>query len=462
MTDNPNANTEDMREDMPSGTPGRAPGVRRLNRLPLIIGVSIALILLGLMTLALMNRTAIREGTDVASEESRQSAGDDASALTSGQPDGIISAEPVDLGPSFAETVETSDPVTPSAVRPVATPTASPTTEVDRRARLASRIAEYEDERLMQQMQLEDRLETDALNSNTRLALPGLDGAQNPRNGQGPTTNAQAVATAGVAFPGLPGTQPAPQGAPTAAPQGTGQPLTAGEALAAIQGSRTAETVEASNEAAKAAFLDGAKRLDTSDYLQRSVQKPLSPYELKQGSVIPGVLVTGINSDLPGRIIGQVSRNVYDSTTGQYLLIPQGTKIFGRYDNDVAFGQQRVLVAWTRLVFPNGSAINIEGMAGTDQAGAGGFKDRVNNHWGRTLQAALLISVIGAGVENLTDSGDSDDVADAIRDSFGDTFSSVATRSVERSLSVQPTLEIRPGYRFLIFVDKDMVLKPYG
>lgn len=458
MTDNPNANTEDMGEDMPSVAPGRAPGVRRLNRLPLIIGVSIALILLGLMTLALMNRTAIREGIDVASEESRRIAGDDASALTSGQPDGIISAEPIDLGPSFAETVESSDAATPSAVRPTATPTASPTIEDDRRARLASRIAEYEDERLMQQMQLEDRLETDALNSNTRLALPGLDGAQNPRNGQGPTTNAQAVATAGVAFPGLPG----PQATPTASPQGTGQPLTAGEALAAIQGSRTAETGEASNEAAKAAFLEGAGRLDTSDYLQRSVQKPLSPYELKQGSVIPGVLVTGINSDLPGRIIGQVSRNVYDSTTGQYLLLPQGTKIFGRYDNDVAFGQQRVLVAWTRLVFPNGSSINIERMAGTDQAGAGGFTDRVNNHWGRTLSSALLISVIGAGVENLTDSGDSDDVADAIRDSFGDTFSSVATRSVERSLSVQPTLEIRPGYRFLIVVDKDMVLKPYG
>ncbi|WP_229884500.1 TrbI/VirB10 family protein [Roseobacter sp. MH60115] len=458
MTGNPNPNTEDMGEDMPSDAPGRTPGVRRLNRLPLIIGCSIALLLLGLMTLALMNRTAIREGTDVASEESRQSAGDDASALTSGQPDGIISAEPVDLGPSYAETVETSDPATPSAARPATAPAASPTPEDDRPARLASRIAEYEDERLMQQMQLEDRLETDALNSNTRLALPGLDGAQNPRNGQGSTTNAQAVATAGVAFPGLPG----PQATPTASPQGTGQPLTAGEALTAIQGSRTAETGEASNEAAKAAFLEGAGRLDTSDYLQRSVQKPLSPYELKQGSVIPGVMITGINSDLPGRIIGQVSRNVYDSTTGQYLLIPQGTKIFGRYDNDVAFGQQRVLVAWTRLVFPNGSSINIEGMAGTDQAGAGGFTDRVNNHWGRTLSSALLISVIGAGVENLTDSGDSDDVADAIRDSFGDTFSSVATRSVERSLSVQPTLEIRPGYRFLIVVDKDMVLKPYG
>jgi type IV secretion system protein TrbI len=165
---------------------------------------------------------------------------------------------------------------------------------------------------------------------------------------------------------------------------------------------------------------------------------------------------------LPGRIIGQVSRNVYDSATGQYLLIPQGTKIFGRYDSDVSFGQQRVLVAWTRLVFPNGSAINIEGMAGTDQAGAGGFNDRVNNHWGRTIKSALLISVMGAGIENLTASKNSDDVAEAIRSSFGDTFSAVAKKSVERNLAVQPTLEIRPGYRFLIVVDKDMILKPYG
>jgi type IV secretion system protein TrbI len=240
------------------------------------------------------------------------------------------------------------------------------------------------------------------------------------------------------------------------------QPMTAGEALAAIKSNGVAVTDDPNGQGKKAAFLESAGALDTTDYLERVVQEPLSPYELKQGSVIPGILVTGINSDLPGRIIGQVSRNVYDSATGQYLLIPQGTKIFGRYDSDVSFGQQRVLVAWTRLVFPNGSAINIEGMAGTDQAGAGGFNDRVNKHWGRTIKSALLISVMGAGIENLTASKNSDDVADAIRSSFGDTFSTVAKKSVERNLAVQPTLEIRPGYRFLIVVDKDMILKPYG
>lgn len=458
MISDPTTKTEDMEEDVPFVSPGRTPGVRRLNRLPLIIGGSVVLLLLVLMTVALVNRTAIREATEAADDESRQSAGDAASVLTSGQPDGIISPEPVNPEPSYADTAASDDPASPTT----ATPAPSATPAVDRNARLASRIAEYEDERMMQEMQLQDRLKTDALNSNTRLALPGLDGQQEQSNHPGATTRSQTVATAGVAFPGLLSTQVAPQVAPAAPAPGTGQPLTASEALAAIRGANAGANGDPNKQSAKVAFLENAGKLDTSDYLERTVQKPLSPYELKQGSVIPGVLVTGINSDLPGRIIGQVSRNVYDSTTGQYLLIPQGTKIFGRYDSDVSFGQQRVLVAWTRLVFPNGTSINIEGMAGSDQAGAGGFTDRVNNHWGRTLSGALLISVIGAGVENLTDSGDSDSVADAIRDSFGDTFSSVAGRSVERSLAVQPTLEIRPGYRFLIVVDKDMVLKPYG
>src|SRR5690606_38200477 len=121
--------------------------------------------------------------------------------------------------------------------------------------------------------------------------------------------------------------------------------------------------------------------------------------ELKRGSVIPASLITGINSDLPGRIIAQVSQNVFDSATGHNLLIPQGAKLFGRYDSNISFGQRRVLVVWTDIVFPDGSTLQIAGMAGADAAGFSGFTDKVNNHYVRTFGSAVLVALIGAGTE---------------------------------------------------------------
>ena len=146
----------------------------------------------------------------------------------------------------------------------------------------------------------------------------------------------------------------------------------------------------------------------------------ISPFELKRGSVIPATLVTGINSDLPGRITAQVSQNVYDSATGHQLLIPQGAKLFGRYDSDVSFGQSRVLVVWTDIIFPNGSTLQIGGMAGTDSAGYGGFKDKVDNHYLRTFGSAILVALIGTGTDLLQPQdrsgiGATDSAADAAR-----------------------------------------------
>jgi type IV secretion system protein TrbI len=442
-------------------TTRRPQGVRRLNRLPIFLGGGALTALLLLMTVAIVNRTSLRSGTGADDDKARHSATDSASALINGQPDGVITAQPPDLGTNFNETVPPSRAArAPTPERAGKPPLDGP--EDDRALRMATRIAEYEDERALENRRLRDRMETDALNANTSLALAGLDRKGGSSFAGPDAEDVQPVAATTMALPGLAASVQARSAAQVGVAVAGAQPMTAGEALAAIKSNGVTVTDDPNGQGKKAAFLESAGALDTTDYLERVVQEPLSPYELKQGSVIPGILVTGINSDLPGRIIGQVSRNVYDSATGQYLLIPQGTKIFGRYDSDVSFGQQRVLVAWTRLVFPNGSAINIEGMAGTDQAGAGGFNDRVNNHWGRTIKSALLISVMGAGIENLTASKNSDDVAEAIRSSFGDTFSAVAKKSVERNLAVQPTLEIRPGYRFLIVVDKDMILKPYG
>ena len=134
-------------------------------------------------------------------------------------------------------------------------------------------------------------------------------------------------------------------------------------------------------------------------YLPNQVVAPRSYYELKRGSVIPATLITGINSDLPGRITAQVSQNVYDSATGYRLLIPQGTKLMGRYDSKISFGQSRVLVIWTDIIFPNGSTLQIGGMAGTDAEGYGGFTDQVDNHYFKTFGSAILLAIIGTGMD---------------------------------------------------------------
>ncbi|APO69861.1 conjugal transfer protein TrbI 1 (plasmid) [Rhizobium gallicum] len=196
-------------------------------------------------------------------------------------------------------------------------------------------------------------------------------------------------------------------------------------------------------------------------YLPNRVVPQQSFYELKRGSVIPAALITGINSDLPGRITAQVSQNVYDSATGHLLLIPQGARLFGRYDSKVSFGQSRVLVVWTDLIFPNGSTLQIGGMAGTDAQGYGGFNDKVNNHYWRTFGSAALIALIGTGIDASMPQSSTlatqETASDAARRNFAESLGRVAEQTISRNLNVQPTLEIRPGYKFNVLVDQDIV-----
>jgi len=196
-------------------------------------------------------------------------------------------------------------------------------------------------------------------------------------------------------------------------------------------------------------------------YLPNRVVPRQSLYELKRGSVIPATLITGINSDLPGRISAQVSQNVYDSATGHRLLIPQGAKLFGRYDSKVSFGQNRVLVVWTDLVLPNGSTLQIGGMAGTDARGYGGFRDKVDRKWLQTFGSAVLIALIGTGIDMAVPQSSTlatqDTASDAVRRNFAESFGRTAEQTIQRNMNVQPTLEIRPGYKFNVLVDQDMV-----
>lgn len=204
-------------------------------------------------------------------------------------------------------------------------------------------------------------------------------------------------------------------------------------------------------------------------HLNSRLENPNSRYELRAGSVIPGVMISGISSELPGQIIGQVSQNVYDTATGKYLLIPQGTKIFGLYSSEVSFGQSSVLVAWQRLTFPDGKALDIGSMPGADSAGFAGFRDQINNHYLRIYGSALLMSGIVGGISYSQNSNQSNQygfspptAGSVLSQALGQQLGEVTSQLVAKNLNVAPTLNIRPGYRFNIIVVKDLTFrKPY-
>jgi len=204
---------------------------------------------------------------------------------------------------------------------------------------------------------------------------------------------------------------------------------------------------------------------EQSPYLLAALQGPISKYEIKAGTIIPSLLITGLNSDLPGQITAQVRENVYDTATGRYLLIPQGTRLVGEYDSKVAYGQDRALIIWSRLIMPNGHSINLEGMPGVDMSGYAGLSDSVNNHYGKLLTGVILGSVIGAGAQVAT--GGQGTAFNA--PSFSQLAVSGAAQNInqagqqitQRNLNLQPTIEIRPGLKLNVFVTRDMILKPY-
>jgi type IV secretion system protein VirB10 len=199
--------------------------------------------------------------------------------------------------------------------------------------------------------------------------------------------------------------------------------------------------------------------------LDSQVQAPRSPYELRAGFVLPAILISGINSDLPGQVIGQVSQDVLDTATGKWTLIPQGSRLVGQYSSDIAYGQARVLIAWQRIIFPDGKALDIGAMPGADSAGYAGFHDKVNNHYFRLFGSALLMSGVTAGIalsqpESLY--GNRQTARSAMSEALGQQLGHVTAQMIARNMGISPTLEIRPGYRFNVVVTKDLTFsKPY-
>lgn len=208
----------------------------------------------------------------------------------------------------------------------------------------------------------------------------------------------------------------------------------------------------------KLAFVNGP--LDRRTTAPDRLARPVSPYVVQAGTVIPAALITGMRSDLPGEITAQVTENVFDTPTGQTLLIPQGARLIGMYDSQVSFGQSRVLLVWTRLILPNGSSIVLERQPGADAAGDAGLEDGVDNHWGSLFKAALLSTILAIGTELGSNQNESD-IARALRRGTGDTANQAGQQIVRRNLNVQPTLTVRPGFLVRVLVNRDLVLEPY-
>lgn len=240
-------------------------------------------------------------------------------------------------------------------------------------------------------------------------------------------------------------------------------PPAAGSAREAPPDTGSSDDASAQNgQDRKLAFVNGL--VDRRTTSPDRVTKPASRSVLQAGSVIPAALVTGIRSDLPGQVMAHVTEAVFDTLSGQTLLVPQGTRLMGIYDSRVTHGQSRVLLVWTRLIMPNGRSIVLERLQGADSGGYAGLEDEVDQHWGELSKAALLSTVLGVGAE-LGAGADADNgnsaIIQALRRGAGNSLNQTGQQVVRRNLNIQPTLTIRPGFPVRVMVTRDLVLEPY-
>jgi type IV secretion system protein VirB10 len=252
-------------------------------------------------------------------------------------------------------------------------------------------------------------------------------------------------------------TDRSPPTAPPAADEsrGTPAPMTSNATGAATDDPNLQER--------KNRFLDSEGALATTDSLAATIEHPRSPYEIQAGTIVPAVLLTAMNSDLPGPVVAQVRENVYDTVTGNYLLIPQGARLLANYDSMVMWGQERVLVCWNRLLFPNGDSIDLHCMPAADLEGRAGLTDQVDEHWTRLITGAAVSSLLAATAQGVAGSttGVSPTVPQLWANGGAQAVNQTGQQIVRRDLVVQPTITVRPGFSVNVIVNKDMVVPPY-
>ena len=230
-------------------------------------------------------------------------------------------------------------------------------------------------------------------------------------------------------------------------------------AAAPTAGSNNAESPSDSGQARKIEFLNATG--STNVFNPHPLEMPVSPDQVLAGAVIAASLVTAINSDLPGFVIAQVSENVFDTVTGRRLLIPQGTKLIGKYDSVVSYGQRRALLVWYRMILPNGSSIMLDNLPATDAAGYAGLEDEVDFHTWQLIKGAALSTLLSIGSETGASTSASRDALSAAREAVQQNASRIGQQLTERNLDVQPTITIRAGWPLRVIVHKDFILKEY-
>lgn len=430
----------------PPDTSGRSPGVRRLNNLPIYI---VGGIVLGFaLIIALVAATKGDQGLE-AGQESTDNAKSQANSILSEVPEGGLITPSAPSMPELS-TEYASAPVM-MASTPVEVTEAPPMEDSDlatiRQEKAAAFLAA-----------LRAPMPVESSGNSSGMAVGALGGGS-PQSREEMLARIRQAQNMAANAGNMNGVEAA-----------YNQRLAQAGGLAQVNGT-VSDAGGGSLSTPPSPSMEQSSGINTNSNswrLNSQVEAP-NTYMLRTGAVLPATSITGINSDLPGMVQAQISQNVYDTATGRYILIPQGSRLVGSYNSGVQFGQRRLFVAWNRIIFPDGKAIDIGSMPGASGAGYSGFHDKVNNHYARIWGNALMLSLVTAAITystdaNSSDNGDGDDttVSGSLSQALGQTFGQVVTQSINRNMNISPTLEIRPGYRFNVIVTQDIDFsKPY-
>lgn len=425
-------------------------GVRRVNNLPLYIVIASIAVFLLIMVMVAVNRAAAQRRPAPAGNEKVGSSSAFAQEIAGVQQDGII---------------QPAAPAPPADPPPLAIDIARPPNlDVPPRPPPGSGVAAPVDEDAQRVHMLKLQQLEEAIKSRTTVRIAAARSAASaPTGGSASAAREETLARLAAARQQIDAQAP---GNPTAAYRARLRQLQGAAAGAPAMDDFTAAGGAAGPAADYAQFEPPATGADRWQ-LDAQPVAPRSPYVLRAGFVLPAMLISGINSDLPGQIVAQVSQDVFDTATGRWKLIPQGARLVGQYASEVAYGQSRVLVAWQRIVFPDAKAMDIGAMPGADGAGQAGFHDRTNNRYLRLFGSALLMSGVTAGIamsqrDAAAPYGSAPTVNSALSEALGQQLGQVTAQMIAKNMGIAPTLEIRPGYRFNVIVTKDMTFpRPY-
>ncbi len=423
-------------------------GVKKANMIPFFLVIAVLAVFSGIVAFVVIEKTQQKEvlAQNTGSETSMSDTSRFAKSIVGNRTDGFVEAAEEPLKPVVED--QYGNPIALTVVRPEdlseipplpsnqtqmqinSAPTLNETGEEDA---VAQRIAEKKFEMLEKAIYADTRIEALAQQSASQNSTQAFSQVKNALNNQ-------------------------------QAPQPFESKLSQVEHLIQKSGLGSSNPISNTSQHMQSSQ-DGYAQFDQDDRWSSNSKVDLpDPYEIRAGFILPATMLSGINSDLPGQLIAQVSQDVFDTATGDHLLIPQGSKLYGAYSNDVVYGQKRVLVAWQRILFPDGKALDIGAMPGADSAGYTGFNDQVNNHYTRVFGSAFLMSGITAGISiSQDDSNNSNDnsksSSDVLSEALGQQLGQVTMEMIRKNMNIAPTLEIRPGYRFNVIVTKDLVFE---